>query len=208
MNQQWKGATLLEQVNDLNADGTYEVAAIVGSLRRQSLNRGLLRAMQEVQPGGMRVMEAPIGALPLFNEDVERDGDPAPVQELKAQILAADAVLLITPEYNQSISGVLKNAIDWASRSYGQGMVLTGKPVAILGASATPYGTARAQLELRRIVPYLGMHLLSKPEVYVGPGAQLFDDQVNLTDEQTRERLRDHLSKLLAWTKLINAGKS
>jgi len=196
----------LDQVNDLNADGIYEVAAIVGSLRRASFNRGLLRAAIEVQPDGMRITEAPIGELPLFNEDVEGEGDPVPVQELKARILASDAVLLITPEYNQSISGVLKNAIDWASRSYGAGQVLAGKPVAILGASATPYGTARAQLELRRILPYLSMYLLPKPEIYVGPASQHFDEQSNLTDEQIRQRLREQLAKLLDWTKLVASG--
>lgn len=194
-------------MNDLNADGIYEVAAIVGSLRKASFNRGLLRAAIELQPEGMRITEAPIGELPLYNEDVEREGDPMPVQELKAQLLAADALLVITPEYNQSMSGVLKNAIDWASRPYGQGQVLEGKPVAILGASEAPYGTARAQLEFRKIAPYLGMHLLPKPEIYVGPASEKFDQQSNLTDEETRDQIAEQLTKLLAWTKLIRSGE-
>ena len=197
----------MDPVNDLNADGIYEVAAIVGSLRKASFNRGLLRAAIELQPEGMRITEAPIGDVPLFNEDVEQEGDPAPVQELKARILASDAVLLITPEYNQSVSGVMKNAIDWASRPYGQVRVLNDKPVAILGASGGHHGTARAQLDLRKMLPYLGMHLLPKPEIYVGPGNELFDDDSNLTDAKTRDRLGDQLTKLLAWTKLIRSGE-
>jgi chromate reductase len=165
-----------------------------------------LRAAIELQPDGMRITEVPIGEVPLYNEDVESDGDPPAVQDLKAQILAADAVLLIAPEYNQSITGVMKNAIDWASRPYGQSQVLSGKPVAMLGASATQYGTARAQLELRKILPYLGMYLLPEPIIYVGPGSEFFDEQSNLTDEGIREQLRDMLTKLLHWTKLIHAG--
>lgn len=196
----------MDSVNDLNADGIYEVAAIVGSLRRASFNRGLLRAALEEQPDGMRISEVPIGELPLFNDDVENQGDPPAVQNLKAQILASDAVLLITPEYNQSMSGVMKNAIDWASRPYGKGQVLSGKPVAILGASSGKFGTARAQLDLRKMLPYLGMYLLPKPEIYVGPGRDAFDEQSNLTDDQVRERLREMLEKLLDWTKTVRAG--
>jgi chromate reductase len=196
----------LDTVNDLNDDGIYEVAAIVGSLRKMSFNRGLLRAALELQPEGMRITEAPIIEVPLYNEDVEREGDPPAVQNLKSQILNSDAVLLISPEYNQSVSGVMKNAIDWASRPYGGGVVLTGKPVAILGASATPYGTARAQLQLRWMMPYLGMYLLPQPEIYVGPGSEFFDEQSNLTDEPTRERIRELLTRLLEWTKVIRSG--
>jgi chromate reductase len=196
----------LDTVNDLNEDGIYEVAAIVCSLRKASFNRGLLRAALELQPDGMRITEAPIIDVPLYNEDVEREGDPPAVQQLKSQILNSDAVLLICPEYNQSVSGVMKNAIDWASRRYGGEQVLTGKPVAIMGASATAYGTARAQLQLRWMMPYLGMYLLPKPEIYVGPASKFFDEQSNLTDEPTRERVQDMLTKLLEWTKVIRAG--
>jgi chromate reductase len=196
----------LDTVNDLNEDGIYEVAAIVGSLRKLSFNRGLLRAAIEEQPDGMRITEVPIAEVPLFNDDIENQGDPPAVQNLKSQILASDAVLLITPEYNQSISGVMKNAIDWASRPYGKGMVLSGKPVAILGASSGKFGTARAQLDLRKMLPYLGMYLLPKPEIYIGPGRESFDEQSNLSDEQVRKRLREMLEKLLEWTKTIRAG--
>ena len=196
---------MVDQVNDLNADGIYEVAALVGSLRRMSFNRGLLRAAIEVAPAEMRITEAALGAIPLFNEDVEQEGDPEPVRALKDQLLNADAVLIFSPEYNQSISGVLKNALDWASRPYGGGRVLNGKPVAILGASAGQYGTARAQLELRRILPYLGMYLLPKPEIYVGPAGKVFDDDSNLIDEKTHERIGDQLQKLLDWTRLIQS---
>jgi chromate reductase len=196
----------LDTVNDLNEDGIYEVAAIVGSLRKLSFNRGLLRAAIDLQPDGMRITEVPIGEVPLFNDDIENQGDPPAVQNLKSQILASDAVLLITPEYNQSVSGVMKNAIDWASRPYGTGQVLAGKPVAILGASSGKYGTARAQLDLRKMLPYLSMHLLPKPEIYVGPGKESFDEQSKLTDDQVRQRLREMLEKLLEWTKTVRAS--
>jgi chromate reductase len=190
----------------MSQDGTCNVAALVGSLRHDSYNRGLLRAAIELQPAGMRITEVPIGTLPLYNGDLEREGDPGPVLDLKAGILAADAVLIISPEYNQSISGVLKNALDWASRAYGEVRVLNGKPVAILGTSSGQYGTARAQLELRRILPYLGMYLLPKPEIYVGPNREFFDDQRNLTDDKIRDRMRDQLTRLMEWTTLLRSA--
>lgn len=193
----------MTQPNTGAEGGTCNVAAMVGSLRHDSYNRGLLRAAIEVQPAGMRITDVPLGAVPMYNGDVEREGDPEPVLELKASILAADAVLIISPEYNQSISGVLKNALDWASRSYGEVRVLNGKPVAILGTSSGKYGTARAQLELRRILPYLGMYLLPKPEIYVGPNKEFFDENRNLIDEGIRNRMRDQLTGLMEWTTLL-----
>lgn len=183
------------------------VAALVGSLRHDSYNRGLLRAAIELQPAGMRIREVPIGTVPLYNGDVEREGDPEPVRTLKASILVADAVLIITPEYNQSIPGVLKNALDWASRAQDDVRVLNGKPVAILGTSSGKFGTARAQLELRRILPYLGMYLLPKPELYIGPNRDVFDDDRNLTNQNTRERMRDQLTKLMEWTTLLRRAE-
>jgi len=187
----------LPQTNDRNGDGVYDVAALVGSLRRRSFNRNLLRAAEELKPEAMRIVEAPIRDIPLFNEDIEAQGDPAPVQELKAAILAADAVLVITPEYNQSTPGVLKNAIDWASRPYGAAPALAGKPVAMMGASSGRIGTARAQLHLRQLFPYLDMRLLPKPEVYVTNAATRFDEAGTLTDGRTRDQIRRLLAGLL-----------
>jgi chromate reductase len=196
----------VESSSDVNQAGTFNVAALVGSLRHDSYNRGLLRAAIELQPAGMQITEVPLGTLPLYNGDVEREGDPESVLHLKASILAADAVLIISPEYNQSISGVLKNALDWASRAYGEVRVLNGKPVAILGTSSGKFGTARAQLELRRILPYLGMYLLPKPEIYVGPNREAFDDDRNLVDEKIRDRMRDQLIKLMEWSTLLRSA--
>ena len=191
---------------DRNGDGIYEVVAIVGSLRRQSFNRGLLRAAQELKPESMRIVEAPLAAIPLYNEDVEREGDPPAVQALKAAILDADAVLILTPEYNHSIPGVLKNAIDWASRRYGTASVLKGKPVAITGAAAGRFGTARAQLHLRQIFPYLDMRLMPQPELYVASAGDAFDDTGRLTDDRVRESLQAFLESLLTWTKQVGSA--
>ncbi|MDP9363017.1 MAG: NAD(P)H-dependent oxidoreductase [Chloroflexota bacterium] len=194
----------MPNANERDGDGVYDVVALVGSLRRQSLNRNLLRAAQELKPEAMRIVEAPIRDLPLFDEDLETQGDPAPVQQFKAAILAADALLVVTPEYNQSIPGVLKNAIDWASRRYGTAPALAGKPVAMLGASSGRIGTSRAQLHLRQLFPYLDMRLLPKPEVYVPNAAGKFDPAGNLTDERTRDQVRRLLAALLDWTVLLS----
>jgi len=191
---------------DLNGDGVYEVAALVGSLRQGSYNRGLLRAAQELKPAAMRLFEVPIGGLPLFNEDLERDGDQPAVRELKAAILAADAVLVITPEYNQSVPGVLKNALDWGSRRYGTASVLKGKPVAMMGASNGRFGTARSQLHLRQIFPALGMRLLPQPEVYLPNAADAFDAAGVLTDERARRQIEKLMGSLLDWTERVGGG--
>jgi len=190
--------------NDRNGDGVYDVVALVGSLRKQSSNRNLLRAAQELKPESMCIVEAPIRDLPLFDEDLEAEGDPPAVQRLKAAILAADALLVVTPEYNQSIPGVLKNAIDWASRPYGTAPALAGKPVAMLGASSGRIGTARAQLHLRQLFPYLDMRLLPKPEVYVPNADGKFDQAGTLVDDRTRDQVRRLLAALLDWTALLS----
>jgi chromate reductase, NAD(P)H dehydrogenase (quinone) len=196
----------VDRARDRDGDGIYEVAAIVGSLRRASLNRGLLRAAIELKPEPMRIAEVPIRDLPLFNEDIEQLGDPAPVRALKEGIRAADAVLIFTPEFNQSLPGVVKNALDWASRPLDGERVLAGKPVAMLGAAAGPFGTARAQLQLRQLLPHLGMYLLPKPEIYVARAEDKFDAAGALTDEPTRDQIRQLLTALLDWTRLIGSA--
>ncbi len=190
---------------DRNGDGIFEVVALVGSLRKQSFNRGLLRAAQELKPESMRIVEAPLSDIPLYNEDVERDGDPPAVQALKAQLLDSDAILILTPEYNHSIPGVLKNAIDWASRRYGTASVLKGKPVAMMGASAGRFGTTRAQLHLRQIFPYLDMRLMPQPELYLPNAGDAFDDTGALIDDAARESVRALLESLLDWTKQVGS---
>jgi chromate reductase len=152
----------------------------------------------ELAPAGSRLVSHDLGDLPLFNADVEADGDPPPVARLKRAIASADALLIATPEYNHCVPGVLKNAIDWASRP-SRASVLTGKPVAIMGASTGSGGTARAQAHLRDGLAYTNGLVLPLPEVLVSSAASKFDADGNLTDEQTRDDVRDLLKALAAW---------
>ena len=139
---------------------------IAGSLRRGSYNRGLIRAAVEVAPEGTTVIPFDLADLPMFNADVEAEGDPAAVAVFKRAISAADALLIATPEYNHCVPGLLKNAIDWASRP-ARRSVLTGKPVAIMGATSGGGGTARAQAHLRDGLAYTNGYVLPLPEVLV-----------------------------------------
>lgn len=173
---------------------------IAGSLRRASMNRGLIRAAIELAPRGTTVDTWDLADIPLFNADVEARGDPAPVEAFKQAIAAADALLIATPEYNHCVPGVLKNAIDWASRPARQS-VLTNKPVAVMGASTGRGGTARAQAHLRDGLAYTNGLVLPLPEVLVDLGAGKFDAEGNLVDEGTRDEVRDLLVSLAAWTR-------
>jgi chromate reductase len=177
------------------------VLAICGSLRAGSYNRAALRTAIELKPPGMMIETADIGSFPLYNEDVRAQGFPAPVETLRRQIAAADALLFVTPEYNYSMSGVLKNAIDWASRPPDQ--PFAGKPVAIMGAAAGMGGTARAQYDLRRSCVFLDMHPLNKPEVFIGAAQTKFDAEGRFTDEVGRGLIRDLLVALEEWTRQI-----
>ncbi len=167
-----------------------EVLGISGSLRAKSYNTMLLRAAMELAPQGMLIRAASID-LPLYNEDVRELGYPPPAALLRSQIAAADAVLIATPEYNFSVPGVLKNAIDWVSRPPDQ--PFNGKPVAIMGASTGRFGTVRAQNHLRQSLLALNANVLGKPAVMVGGAASVFDDSGQLTDVSTR----DHVARLL-----------
>ncbi len=177
------------------------VLAICGSLRAGSYNRAALRTAIELKPPGMRIETADIGSFPLYNEDVRAQGFPAPVETLRRQIAAADALLFVTPEYNYSMPGVLKNAIDWASRPPDQ--PFAGKPVAMMGAAAGMAGSARAQYDLRRSCVFLDMHPLNKPEVLIGQAQTKFDEQGRLTDDAARGFIRDLLVALEQWTRQI-----
>src|SRR6516165_7312869 len=177
------------------------VLGICGSLRAGSYNRAALRTAIELKPPGMAIETADIGSIPLYNEDVRALGFPPPVEKLRAQIAAADALLFVTPEYNYSMSGVLKNAIDWASRPPDQ--PFAGKPVAIMGAAAGMGGTARAQYDLRRSCVFLDMHPLNKPEVFIGAAQTKFDAEGRFTDEVGRGLIRDLLVALEEWTRRI-----
>jgi chromate reductase len=177
------------------------VLAICGSLRTGSYNRAALRTAIELRPQGMTIETGDISAFPLYNEDVRAQGFPPPVETLRRQIAAADALLFVTPEYNYSMSGVLKNAIDWASRPPDQ--PFAGKPVAIMGAAAGMAGSGRAQYDLRRSCVFLDMHPLNKPEVLIGQAQTKFDAEGRLTDEVGRGLIRDMLVALEQWTRLI-----
>src|SRR5690606_35893855 len=147
-----------------------------------------------------------LDGLPGFSEDLERT-PPQKVVELKSRVQAADAILFATPEYNYSVPGVLKNAIDWASRPYGES-AWNGKPAAIMGASVGTLGTARAQYHLRQIMVTLNMFPINKPEVMISNASNCFDDEGNLKDEGTKERIRKLVSSLVEWTKVTsNAEK-
>jgi chromate reductase, NAD(P)H dehydrogenase (quinone) len=177
------------------------ILGIAGSLRQKSYNRAALRAAAELAPEGASVEIFDLDGIPPFSEDTEGQ-PPAQVIELKRRIREADAVLFATPEYNYSIPGVLKNAIDWASRPYGDNS-FDGKPAAIMGASVGALGTARAQYHLRQVMVFLNMFPVNQPEVMIGNASQRFDADGNLTDEKTREFIGKLLQSLVAWTRRI-----
>jgi chromate reductase len=174
------------------------ILGIAGSLRRQSYNRSTLRAAGTLLPPGVSLDTFEIDGIPGFNQD-EETRPPEQVVDLKRRVRAADAILFVTPEYNYSVPGVLKNAIDWASRPYGDS-AWSGKPVAVMGASVGLIGTARAQYHLRQMFVFLDMHPVNQPEVMIGNAAQRFDPEGNLTDETSKELIRQLLRNLVDWT--------
>ena len=177
------------------------ILGIAGSLRRESYNRAALRAATELVPEGATIDIFELDGIPGFNQDEEQN-PPAQVAELKRRIRAADAILIVTPEYNYSVPGVLKNTIDWASRPYGDN-AWNGKPVAIMGASVGAIGTARAQYHLRQMFVFLNMFPINQPEVMIGNASKRFDAEGNLTDDTTKNFIRQLLQNLVEWTKRI-----
>lgn len=178
------------------------ILGIAGSLRRESYNRAALRAATALAPEGAILETFELDGIPLFNQD-EDQNPPPKVVELKRRIREADAILIVTPEYNYSVPGVLKNAIDWASRPYGDS-AWDGKPAAIMGVSIGGFGAARAQYHLRQIFVFLNMFPINQPEVMISGAASRFDQQGNLTDEKTKDQIRLLLENLVAWTRRIN----
>jgi|SRR5581483_6830865 len=174
-----------------------KILGIAGSLRKGSYNRAALRAAQKLVPDNARLEIFELDGIPLFNQDLEMQ-PPQAVSELKSKVRSADAILFVTPEYNYSVSGVLKNAIDWGSRPYGDS-AWESKPAAIMGASIGMMGTVRAQYHLRQMFVFLNMYALNRPEVMIPRAADKFDAQGNLIDNDTRERIRELLSALVAW---------
>lgn len=177
------------------------ILGIAGSLRRQSFNRGLLRAAQELAPADATIETFELDGIPSFNQDEEAN-PPAKVAEFKQRIRSADAILLVTPEYNYSVPGVLKNAIDWASRPYGDS-AWTGKPVAVMGASVGAIGTARAQYHLRQMFVFLNMYPVNQPEVMLAQAHKHFDHEGKLTDEVAKKLIRQLLEELVSWTRRL-----
>jgi len=178
-----------------------KILGLSGSLRKSSFNTAALRAAQELVPAGSSLTIARIDDLPHYDDDIRVAGYPEPVQRLRAEIAAADAVVFATPEYNYSISGVLKNAIDWASRAPDQ--PFNEKPVAIMGCSMGTLGTARAQYQLRQMLVFLNAFPINKPEVMIGQAQTKFDAEGHLTDAPTREFIAKMLESLVDWAARI-----
>jgi chromate reductase len=173
---------------------TIKILGIAGSLRKESYNKWALKAAQLLAPEHIKVETFDIAGIPLFNQDEEHQPSPRLV-EFKKAINAADAILFVTPEYNYSIPGVLKNAIDAASRPYGES-AWSGKPVAIMGASVGNFGTARAQYHLRQTFVFLNMYPVNQPEVMIGNASQKFDQEGNLIDEVAANLIKQLLQSL------------
>jgi chromate reductase, NAD(P)H dehydrogenase (quinone) len=180
------------------ADQPTRVVAFAGSLRRRSFNRALIEAARELAPTGMDIEPIEIGGLPFYDADVEAEGDPAPVAAYKEAIAAADGVLIATPEYNDGIPGVLTNALDWGSRLPGRSP-LAGMPLAVMGASPSQVGTARAQLHLRQVLGHIQARVLPPPELLVARAHERFDAELRLTDETTRRVMADLLRRFAGW---------
>jgi len=176
----------------------YNIAVVVGSLRKDSFNQKLATAMQKLFPADFSFTQVRIGDLPLYNQD--DDSSPAAqVTRLKNEISAAQGVLFFTPEYNRSIPGVLKNAIDHASRPYGKS-AWNGKPAGVVGASVGPVGTALAQQHLRNILAYLNMPTLGQPEAFIHNKEGLYDEAGNI-GEASKKFLQGWVDAYVAWVK-------
>jgi chromate reductase len=178
------------------------ILGIAGSLRKGSYNQGVLRAAVELVPDGATIETFELDGIPGFNQDEERN-PPEKIIEFKKKIREADAILFVTPEYNYSVPGVLKNAIDWASRPYGDN-AWDGKPAAIMGASVGAIATARAQYHLRQTMVFLNMFPVNQPEVMIGNASEKFDEHSNLTDETTKQFIRKLLENLVVWTNRLS----
>jgi chromate reductase len=182
-----------------------KILGISGSLREDSYNTAALRAAQELVPEDV-VIETfdRLDEIPPFNQDDERN-PPERVVELKQRVMEADAILFVTPEYNFSIPGVLKNAIDWASRPYGDN-AWAGKPAAIMGASVSMTGTARAQYHLRQSMVFLDMHPVNQPEVMISNAAERFSEDGELKDEDSKRFMTQLLDNLVEWTRKLQSA--
>ena len=180
---------------------TIKILGFAGSLRKASYNRAALRVAQSVTPEGTTFEIYDLASIPLYNDDIREKGYPPEVQDFRDKIAAADAIVMATPEYNYSISGILKNAIDWASRPPGP--PLSKKPVAIIGATMGLWGTVKAQFHLRQMCVFLDLWPVNKPEVLIAQAQNKFDASGNLTDEATKKVIAELMTNLVAWTKKV-----
>jgi chromate reductase len=180
----------------------FRIFGIAGSLRAGSYNLALLRAAAEVLPQGCSLEIGRIDDIPLYNADVQVQGDPGAVLRLKEQIEGADVFLIATPEYNYSIPGILKNALDWASRP-PKTCCLRRKPIGIMGCSGGDSGTMRGQLALRQMFVFTDSYVMAQPELRVPRAGDCFDDDGKLVDEGLRERLGLYLFALVDWAKMV-----
>jgi len=178
-----------------------QIGYVVGSLRKDSYNRKLASALIKLGPTDFTFKELRIGDLPLYNQDDDKSQAPE-VQRLKSEVRGCDGVIFVTPEYNRSIPGVLKNAIDHASRPYGQS-AWAGKPAGIIGATPGAIGTAVAQAHLRTVLAYVDMPLLHQPEAYITVKDGLFDEAGNLTNHEMKKFLHGWMDKYAAWVKRL-----
>ena len=184
----------------------FRILGLAGSLRRASVHRGILRAAHEVAPEWMICESFDLSRIPYFNQDLEDEGNPEPVKELREKIRSYEAVLIATPEYDYAIPGVLTAALDWALRSRHDPTPFRHKPVGIVGASPGGGGTARGQMVLRQILLHAPAYVMPEPQMLIPFSGQKFDAQTgDLVDEETRERLRRFLSALTAWTQRLEA---
>jgi chromate reductase len=190
----------------IRMSASYRVAVLVGSLRRGSFNRMMANTAREVAPPDLELVDVAIGELPLYNQDLETDAPPAAWKKFRDVVRACDAVLFVTPEYNRSVPGVLKNAIDVGSRPYGQS-VWSGKPAAVVSVSPGALGAFGANQHIRQSFVFLDMPILQQPEAYIGNAAKLFDEQGKMTSADTREFVRKFMAAFGEWIGKTARGK-
>jgi len=196
---------MVENMDEKNKHGVIRILAFAGSLRKDSYNKALVETAKELAPENVEIEVFDLAPIPLFNQDLEQEM-PKAVKEFKSKIKGADAILIATPEYNRSIPGVLKNAIDWASRPSADNS-FNDKPVAVFGATGGGLiGTSAAQLHMRQIFSFLNMHPVEKPQVYI-TGASEKIEGGRVVDEQTRELIKELVMALVQWTLRLRGNK-
>jgi chromate reductase len=190
----------------MSAPSVIKLLGISGSLRKQSYNSGALRALASLLPEGMTFATANLAALPFYNADIERLGLPDAVKAFRAEVAAAEALIFAVPEYNFSIPGVMKNALEWLSREPDP--PANGKPCAIFGASVSPLGTARGQFHFRHIGVSLNMIMVNVPHVDIANARAKFDEESRLTDQPALDSLRQLLDRLKTLTLRLRTGQA